>query len=176
MANESSSFALLLDHLPTENSKHSDNVANLMLKLSSQFVYSECIHKGIPHKYCAIYISRLIIPTTSNVFRDCAAVNAEIRSATGHPYRRLLPADYSDGLSKIRRTVNGHNLPSPRNISSHLFVAQVQTANDVMTSAGELSPEGKLDQSRSVLFVQWSQFVEQNLVHTPQHTHREQIN
>lgn len=146
-----------------------------MLKLSSQFVYSECITKGIPHKHCATYISRLIIPVNSQIHQQCSEINSRSKDALGHPYRRLLPADYSDGLSKIRRTKHGHQLPNPRNISSLFYEAAMEKVNDVVESS-EYSPEGKLDRSRSVFFAQWSQFVEQNLVQTAQHTHGESRN
>lgn len=174
VANESSSYALYLDHLPTELVKDLDKAASLMLKLSSHFVYSECITKGIPHKYCAQYISRLNIPKNSNVHKECAAINARSKDAPGQPYRRLLPAEYTDGLYKIRTSKHNHHFPTPRNVSSQFYEASLQKVNDVVERA-EFSAEGKLDRSRSVFFAQWSQFVEQNLVQSVQQTHRESL-
>lgn len=174
VTNESSSHALYLDHQPTEAVKELEKTASLMLKLSSHFVYSECITRGIPHKYCAQYISRLRIPQNSNIHKECAAINARSKDAPGQPYRRLLPAQYSDGLYKIRTSKHNHHLPTPRNVSSQFYEASLLKVNDVSERA-EFSAEGKLDRSRNVFFAQWSQFVEQNLVHTVQHTHCESL-
>lgn len=171
ISNASSSYALLLDNLPSQQVKELDREGHLMLKLSSQLVYSSCITNGIPYNHCAHYISRLDIPSNASVARECSAINRRPKDAPGHPYRRLLPADYSDGLDKLRRTKhNNHPLPSPRSISIKLYEAALEKANEVMESA-LYSPEGQLDRSRSVFLVQWSQFVEQDLVNTVQRRH-----
>lgn len=170
MAKESSSQALLLDSLPSESVKEFDQAGHLMQKLASQFVHSTCITNGVPHKYCASYIARLSLPTNSSVAKLCSAINNRSKDAPGQPYRRLLPADYSDGLEKPRRTKHSHQLPSPRNISSLFYEAAQEKANEIIESS-RYSPEGKLDRSRSVFFAQWSQFVEHDLVHTAQHRH-----
>lgn len=173
VAKESSAYAQLLDHLPTAEVKRVDRAGHRMEKLSCQFVYSDCITNGIPDKICAKYIKTLDIPKNSELYRECQAINQQLTNAThGLAYRRLLPADYSDGLYKLRTTANNHRLPSARNISSHFFEAAMEKANEVAENE-EFSREGKLDRSRSVFFAQWTQFVEQNLAHTVQHTHGE---
>lgn len=139
-----------------------------MLKLSSHFVYSECITHGVPHKFCSQFISRLVIPQDSEIYRNCSAITGRSKDAPGQPYRRLLPADYSDGLYKIHK----HHLPNPRNVSNQFYEAALERINEIVHS-WDYSPEGKLDRSRSVFFVQWSQFIEQDMVHTVQHSHCE---
>lgn len=170
VADKSSSYALLLDNWPSEAVKELDKAGHLLQKLSSQFVHSTCISNGIPHKYCASYISRLTIPNDSSVAKQCASINSRSKDAPGQPYRRLLPADYSDGLEKPRRTKHNHQLPSPRNISNIFYESSLENVNEILESS-QYSPEGKLDRSRSVFFAQWSQFVEHDLVHTVQHKH-----
>lgn len=170
----SSAYAQLLDNYPIEEVKRFDRAACRMEKLSCQFVYSDCIANGIPDKICAKYIKSLDIPKHSDIYAECQAINQQLLSnaTRGLPYRRLLPADYSDGLYKLRTTVNNHHLPAPRNISSQFFEAAIEKANEV-TEREDFSREGKLDRSRSVFFAQWAQFVEQNMVGTVQHTHGE---
>lgn len=174
MAKESSSYALLLDNLPTEQVQRLDNAGHRMLKLSSQLVYASCITHGIPHKHCASYLRRLTIPSHTSLYQECSSINNLSNDTPGKPYRRLLPAAYSDGLEKMRRTKNNHHLPHPRNISNHLYEGALATANEIRrqeTLRTSFSPEGILDMSRNVFFVQWSQFVEHDLVNTVQHKH-----
>lgn len=170
MSRESSSYALYLDSLPPEQAKELDHAGHALKMLSSQFIYSSCITNGIPLKYCSRYISRLLLPSDSSVAMKCSEINRRSKDTPGRPYRRLLPADYSDGLGKLRRTKHDHQLPSPRNISSQLYQSALEDANEVSESS-LYSLEGRLDRSRNVFFAQWSQFVEHDLVQTVQHQH-----
>lgn len=173
MAPESSAYSLLLDNLPTPEVKRFDLAGHKMEKLSCQFIYMDCISEGVSDKFCAKFIKMLEIPQKTEIYAECHAINQQLLNSTHRlPYRRLLEADYNDGIYKLRTTVNNHHLPSARNISSQFFQSASQKVNEV-TDHAAFSREGKLDRSRSVFFVQWSQFVEQNLAKTVQHTHGE---
>lgn len=63
------------------------------------------------------------------------------------PYTRILPPDYEDGVSEIRKTgVTGQQLPNPRSVS----LASIKW--------GE-----KPDAKASVMLMQWGQFVDHDL-------------
>lgn len=141
-----------------------------MQKVSSQFVYASCITNGVPIKYCSKYINLLTLPRDSNLSTTCSAIDSRSKDKAGQPYRRLIEANYNDGLEKMRKTKRNHQMPNARNISSHFYESAWQTANEIIAGA-QFSPEGQLDQSRNIFFVQWSQFVEQDIVQTVQQRH-----
>lgn len=169
MTKDSSSCALSLDSAPSRTSNELDNLGHKFQELSNRFVHDSCTAKGIPHKYCARYLSRLRLPANSSLAQQCSEISTR---SDGHAYRRLLPANYEFGVHSIRRAKHGHHLPSPRNISRQLYEGAAESSNEV-TIADQHSAEGKLDRSRSVFFAQWTQFLEQDLVQTVQHRHGE---
>ncbi|KAH7636467.1 peroxinectin-like protein 6 [Dermatophagoides farinae] len=65
-------------------------------------------------------------------------------------FNRLLPPEYSDGISEFRVSVNGQPLPPPRIISLEIF---------------EKSDEDDADFSNrwNVMFMQWGQFVDHDI-------------
>ncbi|XP_046398889.1 peroxidase-like isoform X2 [Ischnura elegans] len=65
-------------------------------------------------------------------------------------YRRLLFPNYADGIQQMRRSVSGKPLPSARYIST------------------SLAPDSdRPDQVTTLSLMQWTQFVEHDLAHTP---------
>ncbi|KAK3108811.1 hypothetical protein FSP39_016211 [Pinctada imbricata] len=78
------------------------------------------------------------------------------------PQARYLPAKYDDGFNSSRiRSVNGGALPSPRVISNNVFSSR----------------RPPLHPSQSIMVMAWGQFLDHDVVKTPQSTGaREQIN
>lgn len=63
------------------------------------------------------------------------------------PYTRLLPPDYEDGVSEIRKTgINGLTLPNPRTVS----LATIRWSE-------------KADTKTTVMLMQWGQFIDHDL-------------
>ena len=67
------------------------------------------------------------------------------------PHRRLLPSAYADGISEPKaRSVMGHPLPNPRKVSQGIH-------------SNEVTPDPKY----TLMLMQWGQFVDHDLTHTP---------
>lgn len=63
------------------------------------------------------------------------------------PYTRILPPDYEDGISEIRKTgVTGRNLPNPRTVS----LASIRWSE-------------RADAKATVMLMQWGQFIDHDL-------------
>lgn len=142
-----------------------NQMGNLMLKTSSRIINSRCKFSNVPDKICAEYLRLVDVKSGTDLARDCQLMRNFTKNR-GHPntFRRLLDADYLDGVYKIRRDVYNKDLPLPRKISSAFFEASQNVPN---ADASILkSSEGRLDSKRNILFVQFSQFLEQNLVKT----------
>ncbi|XP_059610115.1 peroxidase [Phlebotomus argentipes] len=164
--NGSISDAQLLDGLPTDQAKEYDRVAQIVLKTSSNLLHTVCRPHNVADKDCAKHLAHLDVPP-SEVKDQCLHMSY-LNSAKGsgyHAYRRLLPADYKDGLYKIRTRTDGSPLPLPRVVSSAAYDNAMDHLNTIRSSHQE-SSEGALDAQRSVMLSQWSQFLEQDLVKT----------
>ncbi|GAB0096535.1 hypothetical protein DMENIID0001_120590 [Sergentomyia squamirostris] len=100
--NGSISEAQLLDGLPSAQTKIYDRVAQIMLKTSMNLLHTICRPNNIPDKDCAKYLARIDLPQSE--VRDRCQQMSYLNSAKGsgyHAYRRLLPANYKDGLYKV---------------------------------------------------------------------------
>ncbi|XP_059471653.1 peroxidase-like [Neocloeon triangulifer] len=78
------------------------------------------------------------------------------RGAPFTPYRRLLPPSYNDGIQEVRRSVTGAELPSARTIS----VAVLRDPQDKKVADA--------DSKASHLLMQWGQFLDHDMIATPQ--------
>ncbi|XP_076043152.1 salivary peroxidase/catechol oxidase-like isoform X2 [Oratosquilla oratoria] len=67
------------------------------------------------------------------------------------PFERLLPANYADGFNDPRKASDGGDLPSPRKISTHVIVPN----------------EGNRYKNLTLLVMQWGQFLDHDITHTP---------
>jgi peroxidase len=156
--NESISKAQLIESLPDDEAKSVDRVAQKMFKASSYLLNRYCKSTGVPNKDCVKFMSKYSLPD-SNLTTECQEVKNVYLS-----FRRMLPASYSDGLSSIRRTVSGKELPLSRVISNIFFKSGVDGLKrtkgtvDIITS-----DEGILDTKKSLSIVQWTQFLEHDL-------------
>ncbi|XP_071444826.1 peroxidase-like isoform X2 [Hetaerina americana] len=84
---------------------------------------------------------------------SCNNPNNPALGKTYTGYRRLLFPNYADGIQQMRRSVSGNPLPSARHISA------------------SLSPDSdRPDQVTTLSLMQWTQFVEHDLAHTPSAT------
>uniref|UniRef100_A0A6B2E8B5 Putative chorion peroxidase n=1 Tax=Phlebotomus kandelakii TaxID=1109342 RepID=A0A6B2E8B5_9DIPT len=160
------SDAQLLDGLPTDQAKEYDRVAQTLLKTSSNLLHAVCRPKSVADKECARQLAHMDVPP-SEVKDQCNQMSY-LNSAKGsgyHAYRRLLPADYKDGLYKIRTKEDGSPLPLARSITSAFYDKSMDHLNTIRNSH-TASSEGALDARRSVMLIQWSQFLEQDLAKT----------
>uniref|UniRef100_A0A7G3ASP0 Putative oxidase/peroxidase n=1 Tax=Lutzomyia longipalpis TaxID=7200 RepID=A0A7G3ASP0_LUTLO len=163
--NGSISNAQLLDGLPTDQAKEYDRVAQIMLKTSTNLLHTVCRSNNVADKECAKYLAHLDVPP-SEVKDQCIQItNMNLAKGSYHAYRRLLPADYKDGLYKVRTKEDGSSLPLPRAITSAFYDSSMDHMNTIRSSHAT-SSEGVLDPQRSVMLIQWSQFLEQDLVKT----------
>lgn len=123
LSNTSSSYAQYLESLPTNYTMEYDNIAQIILKASKYLLNNNCkkcvydkqlikifgwiitfncrnsvYRVGIDDKQCAEAISTYKLPA-SDLLTQCEELNdAETRISS---YRRLLPANYADGFSKV---------------------------------------------------------------------------
>lgn len=66
---------------------------------------------------------------------SCNNVNNALFGREMTPFRRLLPANYADGIGSIRQSVNGRPLPSARTVSFYLFTDVDRTQYSQTTMA-----------------------------------------
>lgn len=155
--------------MPTTQAKNYDKVAQTILKSSLNLLHSECRIKNIADDECSKYISDLNLPNGPT--RDaCLNVVRNVENSNClHPYRRLIPAEYKDGIYKQKTKIGETKLPLPlpRDITSRFFQFTNQE-NTTSTSDDISSNEGVLDLERNVALTQWAQFIEQDLVKTVQ--------
>lgn len=154
--------------MPTTQAKNYDKIAQTILKSSLNLLHSECRIQNIADDECAKYISELNLPNGPTRDACLNVVKNVENSYCLHPYRRLIPADYKDGIYK-QKTSTGQLkslLPLPRDITSRFFQF---TNNESISSDSQIfSDEGVLDLERNVGLTQWAQFIEQDLVKTVQ--------
>lgn len=154
--------------MPTTQANNYDKVAQTILKSSLNLLHSECRIQNIADDECAKYISDLQLPNGPTRDACLNVVRNVENSYCLHPYRRLIPADYKDGIYK-QKSSTGQNklpLPLPRDITSKFF--QFTNQENSSSSAEIFSDEGVLDLERNVALTQWAQFIEQDLVKTVQ--------
>lgn len=154
--------------MPTTQANNYDKVAQTILKSSLNLLHSECRIQNIADEECAKYISDLQLPNGPTRDACLNVVRNVENSYCLHPYRRLIPADYKDGIYK-QKSSTGQNklpLPLPRDITSKFF--QFTNQENSSSSAEMFSDEGVLDLERNVALTQWAQFIEQDLVKTVQ--------
>ncbi|XP_018334642.1 peroxidase-like, partial [Agrilus planipennis] len=106
---------------------------------------------------CPEFRKRCTLSETHSPYRStdgsCNHANKGVLGQSLMPYKRLLSPDYLDGVQEPRRSVNRkYPLPSARSISTSLN----QNSNF-------------LDNEITLAVMQWSQFVEHDLAHTPTH-------
>ncbi|XP_053694357.1 peroxidase [Sabethes cyaneus] len=148
VAKGSISYAQIIDGYPTPSTRKQDYVARTVLKASSYFLNSFCKPQRISSFECGQFLAEKMIPA-SKLLDKCKKI-VDLKTFNDE-YRRLLPANYQDGIYNFRKSVLGTELPHPRNISSkfHLTLAQ-----------------GQKDNKHSVALVQWTQFIEHDLAKT----------
>lgn len=145
------SYAQIIDGYPTQTSQKQDYVARMMLKASSHFAQSYCKPEAIPASACAQYLSEKDIPVDSKVLQKCQMLIG--KKTYNDEYRRLLPANYHDGIYEFRKSVSGRDLPDPRNISSRFHATLASKSKEI-------------DNLHTVALVQWTQFIEHDLAKT----------
>jgi peroxidase len=156
--NESISKAQLIESLADDEAKSVDQVAQKMFKASSYLLNMYCKSTGVPNKDCVKFMSKYSLPD-SNLTNECQKVKNIYLS-----FRRLLPASYNDGLSSIRRSVTGRELPLSRVISNILFKSGVDGTKRMKGSVDKMTTdEGVLDSKKSLSIAQWAQFLEHDL-------------
>lgn len=109
------------------------------MKTSNIFVINECASKNIPKEQCIRYLKEKDLPDESQLKAACKSVDFEY-----HTFRRLLPANYKDGLHEMNKI----GLPKP------LEVSELASNNENM----------KEDEDNNLAFIQWAQFIEHDLV------------
>lgn len=91
------SYAQWIDGLPTNISIEENRIAQTLLKAARHLMDTKCLSVGIMHSECFKYIKGLQLPECE-LHDECL----EIKSKSKHiPFRRLLPANYSDSLEKV---------------------------------------------------------------------------
>ncbi|KAK6644324.1 hypothetical protein RUM43_000591 [Polyplax serrata] len=81
---------------------------------------------------------------------SCNNVANQILGKSLTAYRRLLPSQYFNGVNEPRKSVSRKPLPSPRLISNVL-----------------IHDSDKQEKATTLAFVQWTQFIANDLFHTP---------
>ncbi|XP_075976370.1 salivary peroxidase/catechol oxidase-like isoform X2 [Anticarsia gemmatalis] len=167
------SHGLVLDGSVSDDAMHYQKSSLIIKKASENLVYTRCRRYGLPNDECASYISTLNL-RDSEYGGECAALerftcrtnkmsskyrtfdgscNNPVRSSWGQAmtgYKRLLHPRYSDDIDAPRRAISNKALPSARAVSTKLT--------------------NKLDEpnhTRTIALAVWSQFIYQDLVHTP---------
>ncbi|XP_074046499.1 myeloperoxidase-like [Macrotis lagotis] len=110
---------------------------------------------------CDSYFQPMECPDSSSYRTSTGTCNNwmhPMRGASNRGFARWLPADYEDGLSIPKgategKLYNGFPLPLVRQVSSEL----AHVSNDKVTQ----------DQNRSLIFMQWGQWVDHDLVFSP---------
>lgn len=125
LSNTSSSYAQYLESLPTNHTIEHDQIALIILKASKNLLNNVCkkcvqlfdrwfgkrnemicvwtiffldYRDGYDDKTCAEVVSTYKLPK-SDLLNQCERLNDDKTSINS--YRRLLPANYADGLSKV---------------------------------------------------------------------------
>lgn len=167
------SHGLAIEGSTSDDAMHYDKSSLIITKASQNLVYRTCARYGLAKDECASYISTLNL-RGSEFGPECAALerftcpinkmsskyrtfdgscNNPVRSSWGQAmtgYKRLLHPRYADGIELPRRAVGINALPSARAVSTKL------TSN-----------ADQPNHERTIALAVWSQFIYQDLVHTP---------
>lgn len=125
--------------MPNENSQKINKLAHKFLKTTSFLLNGECVTKQLPSNECIAELKEKDLPNDSQIKKDCQAISNKY-----HAFRRLLPANYKDGIYQM----NNVALPNPLKIS------------EIASNNGNL----KEDDDNNLAFIQWAQFIEHDLV------------
>jgi len=91
--------------------------------------------------------------STSKIYREadgtCNNLKHPAWGSSFQPFARYLAAEYDDGVSTIRKSVSGNNLPSPRKIS-------IKIHKDVSRPSSTIT----------LMLMQWGQFLDHDLTAT----------
>lgn len=132
---------------------------------------------GIEDDVCAEAISTYELPKSS--LREKCEELHQSETHGVYTYRRLLPANYADGLDKVSillslilpsqfyisiESIQMFDSPLPKNISDEFFELTRPDSNLVQEDTATF--EGVVDATRNIALVQWSQFIEHDLVKT----------
>lgn len=137
--NGSISHAHLLERLPNRNSQIVNQVAQKFLKTTSFLANGQCTAKNIPSVDCISFLESKDLPNDSQLKRSCETIDHQ-----HYAFRKLLPANYKDGFYQMKKS----GLPNPLKIS------------EVISNNGN----SKEDEDNNLAFIQWSQFIEHDLV------------
>ncbi|KAJ9595022.1 hypothetical protein L9F63_013688, partial [Diploptera punctata] len=160
----------LIESCPTAEALRHGKDALIATKASLYMSHRHCQTYGIDDDDCGVFVMSMNMSDTS-LGDKCAALYSEsnecddqYRSLDGScnhanhqawgkahtSYLRLLDPDYADGIQSPRKPKQGKSLPSARAVSSEMI--------------GDNSVE---DNSRTQSLVEWTEFVEHDLTHTP---------
>uniref|UniRef100_A0A8D2J8H2 Eosinophil peroxidase n=1 Tax=Varanus komodoensis TaxID=61221 RepID=A0A8D2J8H2_VARKO len=149
-------FALLKEKLQ-HVFPHSVNITELLSPTQMQTIYKAT--------GCAKQELRTMDCDDSSPYRtitgECNNRRIPTLGASNRPYARWLPQEYEDGVSLPRgwtetKLYNGHPLPLVRNVSNNIVRIPGQSITD--------------DRFRSILFMQWGQFLDHDLDFGPSTT------
>lgn len=96
--NGSISHAQLIESLPDDDAKATDQIAEDILKASSYLLNMYCKNSGISDKDCVKFMSQYSLPESTKLASKCLASSFKDKA-----YRRLLPATYKDSLYKVQK-------------------------------------------------------------------------
>lgn len=125
-----------------------NKLALKFLMTSKSFVISQCASKNIPSAECVLYLKEKDLPDESQLKAECKSIDTDY-----HIFRRLLPANYNDGLYQMTEI----GRPNPLAIS------------ELASNSGNLNE----DDDNNLAFIQWAQFIEHDLVKAVVTTMRE---
>ncbi|XP_059053482.1 peroxidase-like isoform X2 [Achroia grisella] len=158
---------------PSTDAMHYEQSSMIITKASQNLVHNRCERYGLANDECASYISTLRL-RESEYGGECAGLerftcptqmissryrtfdgscNNPVRSSWGQAltgYKRLLHPRYADGIEQPRRAVSQKSLPSARMVS-------VKLTDNL----------DKPDDEKTIALAVWSQFVYNDLAHTP---------
>jgi len=107
------------------------------------------------YRDCPLRVDAIQCPPYSSRFRTadgtCNNRNHPEWGAAFWPFHRFLPASYSDGVDKVRRSVTGKSLPNPRKVSSTVHRSLDITGTKFTT-----------------MLMQWGQFLDHDLTSSAQ--------
>ncbi|XP_067013234.2 peroxidase isoform X2 [Anabrus simplex] len=182
----------LIDSYPLTEALHHGRDSLVAIKASLHLMHSVCLESGLADEQCARYITSLKLPMAENGSEEdsveavhkllgdkCMAYHGtslscskstKYRSVNGscnhliHPswgqaftsYRRLLFPEYSDGIQQPRE----HAIGLPKN--KHNLLPSARLVSSSLALDGDLP-----DNIKTLAVMQWTQFVEHDLAHTP---------
>ncbi|PSN56140.1 hypothetical protein C0J52_03325 [Blattella germanica] len=160
----------LIESCPSAEAMKYGKDGLIAARASLYMSHKHCQTYGVDDEDCGAFVMSMNMSSTS-LGDKCAAqynnkgeCSSKYRSADGScnhagqiawgkahtSYMRLLDAQYADGIQEPRKQKQGKSLPSARSIST------------------EMTRENNVEDSiRTMSLVQWAEFVEHDLSHTP---------